>query len=79
MQNSKKIAPQNGYIVKKVSITDTLRNIPSKQAVRFDCRVAGPMASAKAAASRLNTAAGREIYSITTDDNGATYIVSRSE
>lgn len=38
---------ENCYLVKKVSITDTLRNIPVGKPVLFDCREAGPMASAK--------------------------------
>lgn len=70
---------ENRYLVKKVSITDTLRNIPKGKPVRFDCREAGPMASAKAAVSRLNSAAGKEIYTISSDDNGATYSILRSE
>ena len=69
---------ENRYLVKKVSITDTLRNIPEGKTVLFDCREAGPMASAKAAVSRLNTAANKEVYSITTTDNGATYSVTRN-
>ena len=40
---------ENCYLVKKVSITDTLRNIPVGKPVLFDCREAGPMASACAA------------------------------
>ena len=70
---------ENCYLVKKVSITDTLRNIPVGKPVLFDCRVAGPMASAKSAVSRLNKAAGREVYKVTSADNGATYEILRSE
>lgn len=67
---------ENRYIVKKVSITDTLRNIPAGKTVLFDCREAGSMASAKAAVSRLNTAANAEVYTIVSEDNGATYSVT---
>lgn len=70
---------KNCYIVKKVSIMDTLRNIPAGEAVLFDCREFGPMTSAKAAISRLNAVAGQEVYGITSNDNGATYTVIRSE
>lgn len=69
---------ENRYIVKKVSITDTLRNIPKGKTVTFDCREVGPMASAKAAVSRLNSAANKEVYSISTTDNGATYSVAHN-
>lgn len=64
------------HIVKKVAITDTLRNIPKGKTITFDCREVGTMASAKAAVSRLNTAAGKEIYTISSDNNGATYSVT---
>jgi len=70
---------ENRYIVKKVSITDTLRNIPSGKPVLFDCREAGSMASAKAAVSKLNAAAGKKVYTISSDDNGATYRILRKE
>jgi hypothetical protein len=68
---------ENSYIVKKVSIVDTIRNIPVGKPVCFDCLEAGPMGSARSAVSRLNAAAGKEIYSISSDDNGATYTVIR--
>ena len=70
---------ENCYLVKKMSITDTLRNIPVGKPVLFDCREAGPMASAKAAVSRLNGSANKEVYSISSKDNGATYEILRSE
>lgn len=70
---------ENCYLVKKVSITDTLRNIPVGKPVLFDCREAGPMASAKSAVSRLNGSANKEVYSISSKDNGATYEILRSE
>jgi hypothetical protein len=70
---------ENSYIVKKVSITETLRNIPVGKLVLFDCKEAGSMGSAKAAVSRLNASAGKEVYRITSDDNGATYKIVRKE
>lgn len=69
---------ENKYLVKKVSITDTLRRIPTGKPVVFDCREAGSMASAKAAVSRLNAAAQKEVYTISSEDNGATYTVTRT-
>lgn len=68
---------KNRYIVKKVSIMDTLRGLPVGKPVTFDCREVGPMSSTQSAVSRLNKAAGREAYAVTTTDNGATFTVKR--
>lgn len=68
---------KNQYLVTKVSITETLRNIPIGKPITFDCREAGSFASAKGAISRLNERAKSEAYTITTKDNGATYTVLR--
>lgn len=70
---------ENRYIVKKVSLTETFRRIPAGKPIVFDCREAGTFGSAKAAVSRLNSAADREVYTISTDDNGATYTILRKE
>lgn len=70
---------KNCYIVKKVALTETFRNIPVGQSVLFDCREAGLYSSAKAAVSRLNASVGHEAYSITTDDNGVTYTVTHNQ
>jgi hypothetical protein len=70
---------ENNYIVKKVSITETLKNLPVGKPVLLDCREAGSMASAKSAVCRLNAAAGKEVYTISTEDNGATFRVLRKE
>lgn len=75
MQKTKEITSQNQYLVRRVSLTDSIKSIPSGVTVTFDCREAGSMASAKSAVSRLNKAAGREVYKITSTDNGVTYSV----
>lgn len=75
MQNTKEIKSQNQYLVRRVSLTDSIKSIPAGVTVTYDCRVAGSMASAKSAVSRLNKAAGREEYKVTSTDNGVTYSV----
>lgn len=79
MQKTKELPSQNRYLVRKVSLTDSIKNIPSGVKVTFDCREAGPMASAKSCVSRLNKAAGREEYKITSEDNGVTYSVTHNK
>ena len=76
MQKTKEITSQNQYLVRRVSLTDSIKSIPSGVTVTFDCREAGSMASAKSAVSRLNKAAGREEYKVTSTDNGVTYEVA---
>lgn len=78
MHNTKEIIAQNGILVRKVSLTDSIRKIPVGVTVIFDCREAGPMASAKSCVSRLNKAAGREQYKVTSSDNGATYSITNN-
>lgn len=79
MQNTKEITSQNQYLVRRVSLTDSIKSIPAGMTVTYDCREAGSMASAKSAISRLNKAAGREEYKITSEDNGATYSVTHNK
>ncbi|WP_280120788.1 hypothetical protein [Sangeribacter muris] len=78
MQKTKEITSQNQYLVRRVSLTDSIKSIPSGVTVTFDCREAGSMASAKSAVSRLNKAAGREEYKVTSTDNGVTYEVAHN-
>lgn len=75
MQTTKEKTSQNQYLVRRVSLTDSIKSIPAGVTVTYDCREAGSMASAKSAVSRLNKAAGREEYKITSTDNGVTYSV----
>lgn len=67
---------ENRYIVRKVSIADTLRNLPTGRPVMFDCREAGPLNSAYSAATRLRNA-GEGEWKIDPNDNGAHYIITR--
>lgn len=76
MQKIKEMTSQNQYLVKRVSLTDSIKSIPTGVTVTYDCRIAGPMASAKSCISRLNKVAGYEEYKITSVDNGVTYSVS---
>lgn len=78
MQKTKEITSQNQYLVRRVSLTDSIKSIPSGVTVTFDCREAGSMASAKSAVSRRNKAAGREEYKVTSTDNGVTYEVAHN-
>lgn len=79
MQNTKEITSQNQYLVRRVSLTDSIKSIPAGVTVTYDCREAGSMASAKSAVSRLNKVAGREEYKVTSTDNGVTYSVTHNE
>ena len=79
MQTTKEKTSQNQYLVRRVSLTDSIKSIPAGVTVTYDCREAGSMASAKSAVSRLNKAAGREEYKVTSTDNGVTYSVTHNE
>lgn len=69
---------QKDCLVMRVSISESIKAIPAGTTATFDCRVAGPMGSAKSCVSRLNKAAGREEYKVTTPDNGVTYSVTHN-
>lgn len=79
MQNTKEIPQQNSFLVKRVSLVDSFKALPIGKPVTFDCREAGPMSSARSTVCRLNSAAGKEVFTIATEDNGATYQVTRKE
>lgn len=79
MQKTKEFTQQKPYLVKRVSLTDSFKSIPYGVTVTYDCRVAGPMASAKSCVSRLNKAAGYEEYKVTSEDNGVTYSVTHNK
>lgn len=68
---------ENKYLVKKVSVIDTFRNLPIGESVTFDCRELCSYGTAQSAISRLNASAKVEAYKISTTDNGVTYSVIR--
>ena len=41
MQNTKEITSQNQYLVRRVSLTDSIKSIPAGVTVTYDCREAG--------------------------------------
>ena len=79
MQTTKEKTSQNQYLVRRVSLTDSIKSVPAGVSVTFDCREAGSMASAKSAVSRLNKGVGREEYKVTSTDNGVTYSVTHNK
>ena len=79
MQTTKQNHSENQYLVKRVSLTDSIKSIPAGVSVTFDCREAGSMASAKSAVSRINKSAGREEYKISSTNNGVTYTVTHNK
>ncbi len=68
---------ENKYLVKKVSVIDTFRNLPIGESVTIDCRVLSSYGTAQSAISILNASAKVEAYKISTTDNGVTYSVNR--
>lgn len=73
---SNKTANKNDYLVTKVSIIDTMRNMPYNKQIEFDAITCGPMTSARSAATRL-AQAGEGKWNVTSDTNGATYSIIR--
>lgn len=68
---------ENKYLVKKVSVIDTFRNLPIGKPIKFDCRELCSYGTAQSAVSRLNSSAKEEVYKISSTDNGVTYSVIR--
>lgn len=79
MQKTKEISQQNKYLVRRVSLMDTVKNIPVGVSALFECRVAGSFGTAISCVSRLNRAIGYKAYSISTTDNGVTYTITHNE
>lgn len=79
METTKEKTSQNQYLATRVSLTDSFASIPAGVSATYDCRIAGPMASAKSCVCRLNKAAGYEAYKITSDDNGVHYTVTHQK
>ncbi len=63
-------------VVKVVSITSTLKQIPKGSTVRYTVRDMF-LPSVRACACRLNKELGREEYTVTIYDNGAEFDVTR--
>lgn len=79
MQNSKQITQENPYLVRRVSLTESVKRIPAGVSAVFDCRVAGSYGTAKSCVCRLNQAAGYEKYAVATTDNGVTYTITHNK
>lgn len=78
MESTKLIAKKKFIIVKKISVVDTLRNIPHKTEVHFTRRELGNRdGSVQSAISRLNKTANAREYSLRIDDADGSYWVSR--
>lgn len=70
------IEEKDKYVVTKVSLVDTLRNMPVDKPVKFDAETCGPIGSARSAACRL-AQSGEGEWLVTSNDNGVTYIIMR--
>lgn len=78
MVNAKLNEAKNCLIVKRVSIIDTLRNIPHGMEAHFTRRELGNRdGSVMSAVSRLNTAAGAKEYAARIDDADGSYWIRR--
>lgn len=64
------------YLVRKISVTKTMRNLPIGKSIKFKAREYGPLSSARSAATRM-AQSGEGEWKVTTDDNGTTYTITR--
>lgn len=62
----------------KPKIADLINAMLPGDTVLFSCIEHGPMQTARSAATRANQRLGTKEYTVTTEDNGATYLVSRA-
>lgn len=76
METSIRKSKENPFIVRKVSMVDTFRNLPIGRPIEFDCREVGLLNTAYAAANRLRASKEGE-YKIEPKENGAHYVVTR--
>ena len=76
MTQSKEIEEKKGIVRKKVGVTESLLLIPYGETRRYRAASFAPHASVRAIVSRLNRT-GKGTYTLTTDDNGVTYSVTR--
>jgi len=77
MENKKKVRKMTP--VREVSINATLRAIPVGETVRFFRKDFGSETSVRSAASRMNSKAGKILYSVKTIDRGDYYDITRNE
>ena len=66
-------------IVRKVSPTETFRQMAIGETISLNAAKHGSFSSARSAVYRLNTIANEGKFEITTDDNGCNYTVKRVE
>lgn len=76
MNTTQAIGEENRYIVKKVSLIDTLRGLPIGKPVIFDCREVGSFGTVNATRCRLINN-GEGDWRLETSDNGVHYTVTR--
>lgn len=78
MENTKLNAEKNCIIVRRVNVTDTLRNIPHGKRIHFTRRELGNRdCSVLSAISRLNQKAQSREYSLRIDDEDGSFWVTR--
>lgn len=70
---------KNPYLVEKlsVSITGTLKNLPYGRPIKFNCIEFTTLSSIRGTIIRLNKQSGFEEFTVFSNDNGATYEVTR--
>lgn len=71
-----RLEEKNKYIVKKVSIIDTMRKMPFEKPIELDAIECGPMSTARSAATRL-AQYGEGKWDVTSNNNGVTYTIIR--
>lgn len=73
---NKETREKNKYLKYKVDLVGTMRTLPIGKPILFSCKEAGCFSSAQSAASRLSRGEGTT-FNLSTDDNGATYTITR--
>jgi len=76
MTQSKEMEEKKGVVRKKVGITESLLLIPFGETRRYRSATFASHASVRAIVSRLNRS-GQGTYTLSTEDNGVTYTVTR--
>lgn len=63
----------------KTSIAGVIHAMVPGDSVLFDAIEFGPIQTARAAVSRINSKLGRKEYAVSSENNGITYLVSRTK